>query len=117
VGRSLAPNAFLPPGSGAAAAEACGDVEILINNAGDVRDACPRGERSREMLRREMEVNVFGMLVMARAFAPLLARNGGGVIVNMLSAELVCYPFNSTWGAIEHAALASITPCLTVWCT
>jgi hypothetical protein len=48
AGRSSAPNAFLPPGSGAAAAEACGDIEILINNACDVRDACPRGERGED---------------------------------------------------------------------
>jgi NAD(P)-dependent dehydrogenase (short-subunit alcohol dehydrogenase family) len=50
----------------------------------DVRDACARGNAG-EVLRREMEVNVFGMLAMARVFAPLLARNGGGAIVNMLS--------------------------------
>jgi hypothetical protein len=33
-------------------------------------------ENSEDVLRREMEVNVFGMLAMSRAFAPVLARNG-----------------------------------------
>lgn len=31
-------------------------------------------------------VNVFGLLHVARAFAPVLARNGGGAVFNMLSA-------------------------------
>ena len=60
-----------------------------------------------DVLRREMEVNVFGMLAMSRAFAPVLARNGGGVLVNMLSVvSWYVYPFNSTYCATKHAALA-----------
>ena len=35
--------------------------------------------------RLEMETNYFGTLSMCRAFAPVLAANGGGAIVNMLS--------------------------------
>jgi NAD(P)-dependent dehydrogenase (short-subunit alcohol dehydrogenase family) len=81
------------PAEIAAAAETCGDVEILINHA-DAMFATPvLAENAKEVLRREMEVNVFGRLAMARAFAPLLARNGGGAIVNMLSvSKLVCLP-------------------------
>jgi NAD(P)-dependent dehydrogenase (short-subunit alcohol dehydrogenase family) len=95
------------PADIAAAAETCGDVEILINNAGAMFATPVLAENAEEMLRREMEVNVFGMLAMARAFAPLLARNGGGAIVNMLSVvSWYVYPFNSTYGATKHAALA-----------
>jgi NAD(P)-dependent dehydrogenase (short-subunit alcohol dehydrogenase family) len=36
-----------------------------------------------------MEVNYFGTLAMTRAFAPILGRNGGGVIVNVLSVAAV----------------------------
>src|SRR5262249_7976441 len=36
-------------------------------------------------LRAELETNVFGTLHVSRAFAPRLARNGGGAIVNVLS--------------------------------
>ena len=36
--------------------------------------------------RLEMEVNYLGPWAMSRAFAPVLAANGGGVLVNMLSA-------------------------------
>ena len=32
-----------------------------------------------------MEVNYFGTWIVSRAFAPVLARNGGGALVNMLS--------------------------------
>lgn len=91
----------------AAAAEACGDVEILINNAGAMLAAPVLSENSEDALRREMEVNVFGMLAMAKAFAPVLERHGGGVIVNMLSVvSWYVYPFNSTYCATKHAALA-----------
>ena len=91
----------------AAAAAACGDVEILINNAGAMLSTAVLSENSVDALRREMEVNVFGMLAMAKAFAPVLGRNGGGVIVNMLSVvSWYVYPFNSTYCATKHAAVA-----------
>ena len=38
-----------------------------------------------DAMRKEMQVNVFGMASMIQAFAPILAKNGGGAIVNMLS--------------------------------
>lgn len=34
-----------------------------------------------------METNYFGSLRMSRAFAPILARNGGGALVNILSTS------------------------------
>ena len=89
------------------AAEACGDVEILINNAGAMLATPVLAANSEDALRREMEVNVFGPLAIAKSFAPVLARNGGGVLVNMLSVvSLYVYPFNSTYCATKHAALA-----------
>ena len=63
-------------------------------------------EGSDVALRREMEVNVYGMLAMTRAFAPILAKNGGGAIVNMLSVvSWFTVPFNATYCATKHAAL------------
>jgi len=91
----------------AATAEACGDVEILINNAGVMLSTPVLSENSENALRREMEVNVFGTMAMDKAFGPILGRNGGGVIVNMLSVvSWYVYPFNSTYCATKHAALA-----------
>ena len=67
-----------------AAATAAGDVEILINNAGvlDFGDALTVPVAAIE---RNFAVNVFGTLAMARAFAPIIEKNGGGAITNLLS--------------------------------
>src|ERR1700733_15072840 len=91
----------------ATAAATYGDVDILINNAGTMLVKTVMSEDSVEILKREMDVNVLGMLAMCKAFAPVLARNGGGVIVNMLSVvSWYVYPFNSTYCATNHEALA-----------
>src|SRR5579863_704386 len=90
-----------------AAAESCPDVNLLINNAGIMLASPMLADGSEAALRAEMEVNVFGMLRMVRAFAPVLAKNGGGAIANMLSVvSWFTYPFNATYCASKHAALA-----------
>src|SRR5580704_929656 len=90
-----------------AAAARCADVNLLINNAGIMLASPMLAGDSEAALRAEMEVNVFGMLRMVRAFAPVLARNSGGAIANMLSAvSWFVYPFNATYCASKHAALA-----------
>ena len=43
------------------------------------------GAPTMDNARREMETNYFGTLAMCRAFAPVLKRNGGGALVNILS--------------------------------
>ncbi len=73
------------PAMVAAAAEACGDTQILINNAGINANAGLIAAADDSHARAEIETNYFGTLAMCRAFAPILARNGGGLIVNMLS--------------------------------
>jgi NAD(P)-dependent dehydrogenase (short-subunit alcohol dehydrogenase family) len=90
-----------------AVAAACADVNLLINNAGIMLASPMLAEDSESVLRAEMEVNVFGMLRMVRAFAPVLAQNGGGAIANMLSVvSWFVFPFNATYCASKHAALA-----------
>jgi NAD(P)-dependent dehydrogenase (short-subunit alcohol dehydrogenase family) len=90
-----------------AAAMACSDVNLLINNAGIMLASPMLAGGSDAALRAEMDVNVFGVLRMVRAFAPVLARNGGGAIANMLSVvSWFVYPFNATYCASKHAALA-----------
>ncbi|MGQ5652411.1 SDR family oxidoreductase [Streptomyces sp. EKR5.2] len=69
----------------AAAAEAAGDVTIVINNAGVGGWETKLLEGSFDGAHEAMEVNLFGTWAVARAFAPVLARNGGGALVNMLS--------------------------------
>lgn len=68
-----------------AAAKAAADVNLVINNAGIFRPT-PLLAVEEAHLRAEMDTNYFGTLAMSRAFAPVLARNGGGALVNVLSA-------------------------------
>ena len=73
------------PESVAAAAAAAGDVSLLVNNAGISTGAnLVTGDLAD--IRREMDTHFYGTLGVVRAFAPALARNGGGGIVNGLSA-------------------------------
>ncbi|WP_351236119.1 SDR family oxidoreductase [Streptomyces sp. NPDC002133] len=69
----------------AAAAAAAGDVSIVINNAGISGNATRLMEGTFDGARQAMDVNYFGTWAVSRAFAPILARNGGGALVNMLS--------------------------------
>jgi NAD(P)-dependent dehydrogenase (short-subunit alcohol dehydrogenase family) len=73
------------PGEVAAAAATAGDVTIVISNAGIGAPGTELLEGSFDAARQAMEVNYFGTWAVARAFAPILARNGGGALVSMLS--------------------------------
>jgi len=90
-----------------AAARKCSDVDIIINNAGIMLSTSVLDDNSEKVLRRELDVNVFGPLAISKAFAPVLARNGGGVIVNMLSVvSWFVNPLNPTYCVSKRAALA-----------
>ncbi len=89
----------------ASAAEQAGDVNLLVNNAGVLYHTTGLGEDELEKARSEMEVNYFGLLRMARAFAPVLQRNGGGTMVNLDSiASHVAFPMLTTYSATKAAA-------------
>ncbi len=91
----------------AAAAKACPDVTLLVNNAGVNFNTPLLGIEGTENARHEIEVNYFGTLAMCRAFAPILKRNGGGTIVNMLSILAhVNLPFMGSLAASKAAALS-----------
>src|SRR5882724_11093346 len=68
-----------------AAAHACGDVNLLINNAGIAQRSPFLGDGSLAATRAQLDTNFFGTLSMSRAFTPVLKNNGGGTLVNMLS--------------------------------
>ncbi|KQZ69228.1 short-chain dehydrogenase [Rhodanobacter sp. Root561] len=70
----------------AAAAAQCGDVDLVINNAGVIGGDSLLGDNGVDALRAVMETNLYGVFAVSRAFAPVLGRNGGGALVNMLSA-------------------------------
>lgn len=68
----------------AAAALAAKDVTLLINNAGTSTGASLL-EGDLDTIHLEFNTHVFGTLSMVRAFAPILEKNGGGAILNILS--------------------------------
>ena len=70
----------------AAAVAACGDVDLVINNAGIIGADDLLGSKGVEGLRSVLETNLYGVFAVSRAFAPVLRANGGGALVNMLSA-------------------------------
>jgi NAD(P)-dependent dehydrogenase (short-subunit alcohol dehydrogenase family) len=91
----------------AAAARDCSDVSLLVNNAGAMLLRPFLSAPDMSAARTEMETNYFGTLAMARAFAPVLAAAGGGVLVNILSvASWFASPFNGSYCASKSAEWA-----------
>lgn len=96
------------PGLVNAAAAAAGDVTLLVNNAG-IGNAQNLIGGDVALIREELDTNLFGTLSMIRAFAPVLARNGGGGIINVLSAaSWITFPGSGSY-AVSKAASWSMT--------
>lgn len=78
------------------------DVAVLTNNAGIATNfgGAFSDDRLIEAGRQEMEVNVFGPFALTQGFASVLAKNGGGGVVNVLSVvSLVTFPSAITYSA------------------
>ena len=83
----------------------CADISLLVNNAGVMKASTFINAPNLDAARLEMETNYFGTLSMCRAFAPVLAANGGGAMVNMLSVgSFYTNPFTASYGASKAAA-------------
>jgi len=94
------------------AAEIAGDVEILVNNAGMFKASDLLSADAVPALQTEMEVNVYGLMRMAQAFAPILKANGGGALVQLNSiASMKNFSDLATYSA-SKAASYSITQAL-----
>ncbi|SNY61323.1 SDR family oxidoreductase [Paractinoplanes atraurantiacus] len=97
------------PGHAFTAARTATDVDLLVNNAAvaPFEDSISGPE---DALRQIFETNFFGTLRVARAFTPVLAANGGGTLLNILSsAAWVTMP---TGYAASKAAMWSATNAL-----
>jgi NAD(P)-dependent dehydrogenase (short-subunit alcohol dehydrogenase family) len=95
----------------AAAAATATDVDLLVNNAGIVgfHGGDFTDPKWIEGGRQEMEVNFLGTFAVTQAFAPVLAKNGGGAIVNLNSvASFVSFPILAAYSA-SKAATHSLT--------
>jgi len=89
----------------AAAVAQCADVNLLINNAGVIGGEPLLGARGADALREVLDTNLHGVLATSRAFAPVLGANGGGVLVNMLSAL--------SWASLPGSSAYSVSKAAT----
>ena len=99
------------PDSVAALAAAAPDADIVVNNAG-IDGALKLLGSDIDDVRAVFETNYFGALRIAKAFAPILARNGGGALVDIHSVLSWMGGFGA-YGA-SKAALWSATNSLRI---
>jgi NAD(P)-dependent dehydrogenase (short-subunit alcohol dehydrogenase family) len=105
TGQGITPVKFdiTDPGDIAEAARRYPDVNLLINNAG-VSTGGSLLASPLDGIRTDFETNFFGTLNVSRAFAPVLAANGGGALVNILSVlSFVTVPPSGSYSASKSA--------------
>ncbi len=91
----------------AAAARDLPDVTLLINNAGIAAPGGYLTDTSLASAQRHFDTNVIGPMRLTQAFAPILAANGGGAILNVLSiASWINSPLLGVYGMSKSAAWA-----------
>jgi len=94
------------------AAQTATDVQLVVNNAGILRNANPLAADAIAALQSEMEINVYGLMHMAQAFAPVLKSNGSGAFIQLNSvASMKSFADFATYSASKAAAY-SITQAL-----
>ena len=80
------------------------DVNLVVNNAGIGRPGLPL-QASLDDARAELETNYLSVIRSTQAFAPVLAANGGGAFINILSAlSWITVPFLATYSPSKAAA-------------
>ena len=95
-----------------AAAALATDTTLVINNAGIATFGSFNTPEAEALLRRHLETNLFGVLRVSQAFAPVLARNGGGALLNVASvASWLSSPTLANY-AVSKAALWSLSNAL-----
>lgn len=100
------------PADVAAAAQQAGDVTLVINNAGIAQYGGVLAADTEASLRQQLETNLFGVLRVGRAFAPVLGANGGGAMLNVASvASWVTMPSLAAY-AITKSATWSLSNAL-----
>jgi NAD(P)-dependent dehydrogenase (short-subunit alcohol dehydrogenase family) len=94
------------PASIAATVTQCGDTTVLVNNAGIARlNSSTLDPAMIDIARDVLETNYYGMILVSQAFAPILAKNGGGAVINVLSdATWYARPMLAAYSASKSAA-------------
>lgn len=80
-----------------------GSIDALVNNAGyglmGVFESA-----TKEQIKNQFDVNVFGMMHVTQAVLPYLRKNGGGTIINVSSlVGVVGLPFTSLYASSKFA--------------
>jgi NAD(P)-dependent dehydrogenase (short-subunit alcohol dehydrogenase family) len=93
------------PASIAAAATQCGDTTVLVNNAGIARLTSSTLDPAMiDGAREVFETNYYGTILLSQAFAAILAKNGGGAVINVLSdASWYARPMLAAYSASKSA--------------
>lgn len=95
-----------------AAARMAQDVDVVVNNAGILKTSTPLAEEAISSFEEEIKINVYGLIYMAQAFAPVLKANGGGVFAQLNSVvSMKSFASFATYSASKAAAY-SITQAL-----
>lgn len=87
----------------AAAVQAAGPIDVLVNNAGigvvGVFEATPLAH-----IRRVFDTNTFGVMAMCQAVIPQMRKRNSGAIVNVTSSvTLAPHPLAAAYAASKHA--------------
>ena len=96
------------PASIARVVEAAPDVTVLVNNAGVTVASYGILDQTDDEIRRSVETNLVGPLLLARAYAPLLAARGGGTAIVDIHSGLSWYAIAGIYSATK-AGLWSVT--------
>lgn len=94
------------------AAQTAHDVQIVVSNAGAFQAVTSLDDDAISSLDTLMNVNVYGLIRLAQAFAPVLKANGGGVFAQLNSVvSIKTFPEFTTY-SVSKAAAYSITQAL-----
>jgi NAD(P)-dependent dehydrogenase (short-subunit alcohol dehydrogenase family) len=86
-----------------AATEAFGGIDVLVNNAGFGAYG-PLEVTSMDMIRRQFDTNVVGLLEVSKAVLPIMRVHGHGVIVNISSVGgRMTFPLGSLYHGSKFA--------------